>query len=180
MIGGIVHVSILGKDVIILNDAKHATEMLDKKGRLYSDRPILTMAGQLIGWDQGPALSPFGSRWSEYRKLMSQFIGTKMKVSAFSDLFQQESLLYLQSILAEPTAWVEHTRRSVKLLDMDLLRRSLIYRYSGSLVLMVTYGYKAKDHNDELVKLVDTAMDQFSETTTPNAFLVDVFPICEF
>lgn len=45
---------------------------------------------------------------------------------------------------------------------------------------MLAYGYKPLDGgHDELVQLVDEAMDQFSETTAANAFLVDVFPISE-
>jgi hypothetical protein len=34
---------------------------------------------------------------------------------------------------------------------------------------------KADDHNDPAVKLVDTAMDRFSELTASNAFAVNVF-----
>jgi hypothetical protein len=43
---------------------------------------------------------------------------------------------------------------------------------------MLAYGTKPTDPGGEnLVKLVDDAMDTFSETTKSNAFLVDVFPI---
>lgn len=43
---------------------------------------------------------------------------------------------------------------------------------------MLAYGYKSKDEDDDvMVRLVNEAMDQFSETTASNAFLVDVFPI---
>jgi hypothetical protein len=56
----------------ILNDAKHAINMLDKKSHLYSDRPTLMMTGGLMGWDEGPALTPFCDIWSEYRQLFAQ------------------------------------------------------------------------------------------------------------
>ncbi len=45
-------------------------------------------------------------------------------------------------------------------------------------MLQLAYGYRASDPGGkELIKLVDDAMDGFSETTKTNAFLVDVFPI---
>ena len=43
---------------------------------------------------------------------------------------------------------------------------------------MLAYGCKPTDPGGEnLVKLVDDAMDGFSETTKANGFMVDIFPI---
>lgn len=54
-------------------------------------------------------------------------------------------------------------------------------RFAGNIVLMLTYGAKATDDGAEgMVRLVDEAMNQFSETTTSGAFLVDTFPMRKF
>ena len=46
---------------------------------------------------------------------------------------------------------------------------------------MLTYGAKPTDDGAEgMVRLVNEAMDQFSETTMSGAFLVDVFPIRKY
>ncbi|KAH9934389.1 cytochrome P450 [Fomitopsis serialis] len=159
--GGIVHISALGQNIVILNEPQYAIDMLDRKGVLYSDRPTLVMGGQLVGWDEGPALIPFSDRWAEYRRLFSHFMGTKAKIDAFSHVLHEETNVFLKHVLAEPRDWVEHTRR-----------------FAGGLVLQLAYGYRASDPGGkELVKLVDDAMDGFSEATMPNAFLVDVFPV---
>lgn len=50
------HVDVLGTHIIILNEFKYAYEMLEAKGKLYSNRPSLMMAGDLVGWGEGPAL----------------------------------------------------------------------------------------------------------------------------
>ncbi|KAI0723231.1 cytochrome P450 [Earliella scabrosa] len=162
--GGIVHVSALGQNIIILNDPKYAIDMLDKKSLLYSDRPTLIMGGQIVGWEEGPALSPFCDRWAEYRRLMSHFMGTKAKVDSYNHVLQEETNVLLKHILAEPREWVEHVRK-----------------FAGGIVLQLAYGYRASDPGgSELVKLVDDAMYGFSVTTKPNAFLVDVFPILRY
>src|SRR5258706_16097473 len=48
---------------------------------------------------------------------------------------------------------------------------------SGSIILMITFGYQIQKHSDPLVKLAEDAVDTFSRATLPAAFLVDTFPI---
>jgi len=45
-----VSVSVFGQQMVILNSAQTAIEMLDKKSLIYSDRPIIPMGGELVGW----------------------------------------------------------------------------------------------------------------------------------
>lgn len=87
--------------------------MLDKKSRIYSDRPTLMMAGRLIGWEEAPGLAPFGDQWSEYRKMLAQFMGTKAKVEGFGEVLEEESATYLRRILEAKEDWVEHSRKCV-------------------------------------------------------------------
>jgi hypothetical protein len=110
--GAIVHLSILGKSIIVLNDVNYATDMLDKKSRIYSNRPNLVMGGELVGWDEGPALIQFGKKWSEYRRLMAQFLGTRSKIEpAYSSMFEKTTHSFLHSILQSPSMWKDHGYR---------------------------------------------------------------------
>ncbi|KIJ65809.1 hypothetical protein HYDPIDRAFT_109838 [Hydnomerulius pinastri MD-312] len=161
--GGIVYLNALGNSIIILNDAKYALDMLDKKGRKYSDRPTLIMAGDLVGWGEGPALIPLSETWSEYRRLFAQFMGSKSKIDGFQSVLQDEARILINNIRTHPEEWIKHGRR-----------------FAGGIVLKMAYGYTAEIENDPLVKLVDDAMDQFSETTAPNAFMVDIIPILRY
>jgi hypothetical protein len=87
--------------------------MLDKRSNIYSDRPIVTMAGRLVGWDDSTVLLPFGDAWKETRRTFAQFMGTRSKVDAFSDVLQGETHSYLRRILADPGAFVGHGRECV-------------------------------------------------------------------
>ncbi|KAJ6561091.1 cytochrome P450 [Mycena vulgaris] len=154
--GPIAHLRVLGKS-IILNYVNYAVQMLDKRSRIYSGRPNFVMGGKLVGWDEGPALIHFGKKWTEYRRLMAQFLGTRSKVeTAYNHIFEKATKGYFQSL----NMWKEHG-----------------YRFAGAIVLKIAYGYQA---DGPLVKLVDEAMDQFSEMTAPNAFAVDAFPFRRF
>lgn len=43
----VIRLNMLGTDLIILNSYEAATDLLDKRGAIYSDRPVLTMLGEL-------------------------------------------------------------------------------------------------------------------------------------
>ncbi|KAL4267769.1 cytochrome P450 family protein [Pleurotus pulmonarius] len=161
--GGIVYLEVMGSPIIILNDAKHAFNMLATKSRNYSDRPKFIMTGHFVGWDECPALIPFSETWLGYRRLYSRFMGTKSKIEAFHNVLHDEMRTYIASVLKDPQTWTQHTRR-----------------FAGGIVLKITYGYSAEPQNDPLVKLVDEAMEQFSETIGANAYMVDIFPILRF
>jgi hypothetical protein len=47
--GNISHIERLGQHAIVLNSIKTTMNVLDKKASLYSDRPVFSMAGELIG-----------------------------------------------------------------------------------------------------------------------------------
>ena len=38
-IGDVIHLSVLGKSIIVLNSEEAARELLDKRSAIYSDRP---------------------------------------------------------------------------------------------------------------------------------------------
>ena len=107
------HVSALGQSIIVINDVKHAVNMLDKKSNLYSDRPTIMMAGRLVGWENANVLLPFGDAWKEHRRMFAQFMGTRSKVDEFADVFQSGTHRYLQRLLADPAGWVDHGRKCV-------------------------------------------------------------------
>ena len=53
-------------------------------------------------------------------------------------------------------------------------------RTAGAISLKLSHGYEVREGADPIVDLVDTATEQFAETTTPGRYLVDVFPILRF
>ncbi|KIJ28116.1 hypothetical protein M422DRAFT_270609 [Sphaerobolus stellatus SS14] len=50
--GDIIHVDILGRPLVIINSAKVARELMDKRSAVYSDRPHFIMAGDLVGYSE--------------------------------------------------------------------------------------------------------------------------------
>ncbi|KAI0049998.1 cytochrome P450 [Auriscalpium vulgare] len=161
--GPITHVSALGQSVVVLNDVNAASEMLDKKSTIYSDRPVLVMGGELTGWKDTLALTRYGDRFKEYRKHMHSVMGSRTNIEKTHGLFETEALEFLKRVLRKPQDLAENIRKT-----------------AGAIILQITYGYKPKEENDDFVDLVDVAIHQFSEITEPNAYLVDLFPPLQY
>lgn len=56
-------INMLGQPFVIVNDPAIATEILDKRGSLYADRPILEMAN-MSGWDRALSNARYGRRYA--------------------------------------------------------------------------------------------------------------------
>lgn len=69
-------------------------------------------------------------------------------------------------------------------IETTMLRTSqqpiILVRFTAESGLKIAYGYTVEKEDDELIKIVDTAMDRFNFATAPGAFLADVFPIREY
>jgi hypothetical protein len=51
---------------------------------------------------------------------------------------------------------------------------------AGSVMLRTTYGYQVKEGHDEYVDLIERANGNFSTSSVPGNFLVDVLPFLKY
>jgi len=154
--------------------------MLDKKSAIYSDRPVLQMGGELVGWKNTLVLLPYGARFRRFRRLFHSLIGTQSMIKRFYPGQELETRKFLRRILAKPDDLSAHVRKYVQCSFLCLAQRSIfLSRAIGSVSLRISYGYEVQESNDPLVDLVDRATDQFSIATTPGKFLVDLIPARE-
>ncbi|CCM01203.1 uncharacterized protein FIBRA_03251 [Fibroporia radiculosa] len=160
--GDIISVTLLGQPIVVVSSLEHATELLERRSTLYSDRPILTVGGKIVGWDQIVVLTPYGPRFREARRLLSRWIGSRSSVARFAPMLQHETSKYLLDLRRSPEQFVNHIKKS-----------------AAAIILTMTYGYQIKGDKDPLIEIVDRAMAQFTVLTTPGTFLADIFPSLE-
>lgn len=53
---------------------------------------------------------------------------------------------------------------------------SINRRYSASVIILVTYGYRIPNWDDPLIKRIYGVLDCFTEMTAPGAHAIDSFP----
>ena len=111
MAGEIMSVNLLGQRMVILNSAEFASELLEKRSAIYSDRPTLTMSGELVGWKNSLGLVRYNDKFREYRRFISHKMGTKSLVQEFYQLEEMETRRFIQRVLQEPENLAAHIRR---------------------------------------------------------------------
>ena len=110
-IGEVTYVNVLGKKVIFLNSSKAAVDLLDKRSADYSDRPILMMCGEIVGWNRSLVLVQYGPRFREFRKHLSRLIGTRASMEKFRSLQEKETAKGVARIMADPGSLVHQIRK---------------------------------------------------------------------
>ncbi|KAH9928065.1 cytochrome P450 [Fomitopsis serialis] len=158
--GDIMSVNLFGKHMIILDSFEVANDLLDKKSSIYSDRPVLHVSGEMIGWKRILVLMQYGPRVREVRRLFSRTLGTHSRLAELSGDLEKEAHGFLRRVAENPSSLTKQ-----------------VQRFAGASILKIIYGYTVEKENDEYLRIVDTAMDEFSVATAPGAYLADIFPI---
>jgi cytochrome P450 len=157
--GDITHIEVLGRHIIVLNSVKTAMEMMDSKSTLYSDRPVLPMAGELVGWKDSLPFLPYGDRFRRQRKNFHRVIGSRTAVDVYNEIEEVETHRFLKRVLAKPDQLQEHVQHT-----------------AIAVVLRITHGYEVKEVDDPFVNLANRVTDHGSQATAPGAFMVDILP----
>jgi cytochrome P450 len=157
--GDITHIEVLGRHIIVLSSVKTAMEMMDSKSTLYSDRPVLPMAGELVGWKDSLPFLPYGDRFRRQRKNFHRVIGSRAAVDVYNEIEEVETHRFLKRVLAKPDQLQEHVQHT-----------------AIAVVLRITHGYEVKEVDDPFVNLANRVTDHGSQATAPGAFMVDILP----
>ena len=147
-----------------MNDASIATELLERRATLYSERPILPMGGELSGWDHTLVLLHYDDQWRAYRRYFHSFVGSRAPLKRHGSLLEYEARLLVQRILRAPEALDENIRLA-----------------AAGVIMKITYGYDTLPEKDPVVALVNEATAQFEDVTeSSKVWLVDLLPIRMF
>ncbi|KAF5366421.1 hypothetical protein D9758_009789 [Tetrapyrgos nigripes] len=152
--------SVFDTTVVVINSYERAVEMLDKKGTVYSDRPYVPMAMELIEMRDSMGFLPYDKTFKSSRRLFHQELGSSSAVRGFFPAEEHLARRFLKRVLNSPEELLDHC-----------------FQHSGAIILRVAYGYEVEEKNDPFVHIANTAMDNFNKATAPGAFLVNQMPI---
>lgn len=107
--------------MILVSSAKVVEDLLEKRSLIYSNRPALVFAGEIVGWSNAIGLLQYGHRFREFRKYMSRLIGTKAAMERFNPLMEHETEKFLVRVLADPNSFSDQIRRWVSVRSAALV-----------------------------------------------------------
>ncbi|OKL56409.1 hypothetical protein UA08_08055 [Talaromyces atroroseus] len=153
----VLYLNLLGKHAIILNSQKAATDLLDRRGANYSDRPRFPFFDEM-GWRQ---ILTFYSQGPEFRKHRRMF-NTAFSAGnclMYRDGQQKEARKMLKNIVKDPTEWRKH----------------MVF-FAIAIIIRLTYGIEVTGPEDPLIELADKGGKTVSEGGPAGATFVDIFP----
>ncbi|KAK7052987.1 hypothetical protein VNI00_004308 [Paramarasmius palmivorus] len=161
---GIIHIDVGGTSIVILNTAKAAADLLDKRSKIYSSctRPPMPMVLDLMGWDWNFGLQPYGDNWRAHRRVFLQAFNPNSSKS-FLPKQTKASHLLLGRLLEDPESF------------MDLLRH-----HAGEIIMSIAYGIEVLPKDDPYVTLAQDAIKPLLDAMVPGAFLVDSLPFLKY
>jgi hypothetical protein len=111
--GDITHIQVMGRHIIVLNSVKTAMEMMDNKSILYSERPVLPMSGELVGWKDSLPFLPYGDLFRQQCKNLHRVIGSRAAVGIYNEIGEAKTHQFLKCVLAKPDQLQGHVRQYV-------------------------------------------------------------------
>jgi cytochrome P450 len=127
-LGDVMHLKAVGDTFIILNSLTAALDLLEQKAVIFSSRPrsisfdlwvplfhipgLLLIRQYRIGLTWALGVMGYGFKWREARKAFHQHFN-KHEIKNYRPITEQEGLIYLRRIAANPKDFRQETRKCV-------------------------------------------------------------------
>ncbi|KAF8998874.1 cytochrome P450 [Cyathus striatus] len=154
----IIHLDVLGRNIVVLNSYDAVQELLDKRSRIYSSRGRIVML-ELANYSYLLSIIPYNAIWRTKRRLFSKYFHPA-KTEIHEPRAVEHIHILLGKLLERPEAFLSHTRHMI-----------------ASVSLSMVYGLRIKAEDDPYVDLSERALETINNMITPGAFLVELFPL---
>ncbi|KAG0693089.1 cytochrome P450 [Suillus ampliporus] len=156
--GDLLFVRIFDQEAIVINSQHIAEALMDKRSRMYSDRPYLATL-EPFGWSVNFAFTGYGDEWRLCRRL-------------FHQTFRPDSALKFR-----PMQMRRAHELIVNLIDEPQHYHAHFATFSSSVAMSVVYGYQPSARDDPLIRVVEHALAIGLEVLTPErAIFLKNFP----
>ncbi|CAE6421006.1 unnamed protein product [Rhizoctonia solani] len=162
----IVYLEVLGQKILVLNSAEAASDLLDKRSTIYSDRPSIPMLTDpsLMNWSRAVSLAKYSELWRSYRRILNNWLN-KRTTTQFNVIQERQAHSLLRRLLN--TTNNLQPFHSVK---------NEIYFAMGSLMLQTAYGYEPPSPEDQFLKDAHLTFDNATLASMQTNFLVNLLP----
>ncbi|CAH0045051.1 unnamed protein product [Clonostachys solani] len=153
----ILHFSMLGRSIIVLNSVQAARDLMDKRGANFADRPRFVLF-EVMGWGITLTFLRWSPRFKLHRKLLQQSF-TQSACKAYRPIQIDEARRASRAILRSPDNW-----------------EMLLRQFSTAVVLQIGFGIDIQEKDDPYIRMSIDVEEATGEGGVPAASLVDFFP----
>ncbi|KAI0670927.1 cytochrome P450 [Trametes maxima] len=158
--GDVVYLSALGKPMLVIGSSHAATQLLEKRSSISSDRPQSALL-PLIGNEVAFSAMPYGQEWRGHRRAFWQIFNPSAIVS-YREAQRAAVPKFIRKLHESPQDFKSHTQYMIL-----------------ATVLKVLYGHDAEEADDPLigkVEVVSSCLDKIATGSHP----LDYFPFLAY
>ncbi|KAJ1300394.1 hypothetical protein OPQ81_005213 [Rhizoctonia solani] len=162
----IIYLKLFGHEIIVLNSSKAASDLLDKRSALYSDRfcPLILKDKELLDWSTAPTILEYNDVWRHHRRMMNKWLNVR-EASRFHKSQENETRNMLQRLLGISAE--THPFNSVK--------EEFFFSMASS-IFQATYGYIPQAKDDPFLRAAHEVIDHGTEAVMVTNFYVNIIP----
>ncbi|KAH7335757.1 cytochrome P450 [Rhizoctonia solani] len=162
----IIFLEILGNKIVVLNSARAASELLEQRSAVYSDRicPPVLKDPELFDWSGSTGMLGYNDVWRHHRRMISKFLGSR-ESAQFHRIQERQTRCLLQRLMgatsqAQPFEDVEQ----IFLLSM------------ASTMFELIYGYRLQSKHDPFFQGFQEILKHGMNAIMFTNFYVNLFP----
>jgi len=158
--GAVYSLNLAGQPTLVLNSHKSVADLFDRRSSIYSGRPRLVMAGEILTGGIFMIFSAYNETWRKMRRATGEEFSfrTSQKYHAAQE---RETILALQDLCNDPKSWA------------DCLKRS-----TATNILQAVYGWpRITQSNEHIVTRIHAHTARIAGAVVPGAFLVELIPV---
>ncbi|GJE96482.1 cytochrome P450 [Phanerochaete sordida] len=153
----VVHFEALGRHVVVLNSAKAARDLLEKRSSIYSGRAQSIMLSEITGWHRNWGLWQYNESYKSHRKAFVQHFRPEALPGYYGK--QKKGIhTFLHSLIDAPDDFLAH-----------------IQYLTGQVILDAVYGFEVA-RDDPLLALTEHAAFTLKQIVGANMYLADIIP----
>ncbi|CAE6462497.1 unnamed protein product [Rhizoctonia solani] len=130
--------------VVIGGDGTLVRQLLDKRGAIYSNRP-LDLVTEIAGRGDHLLFQQDTNKWRTPRKLIVQHYSPRVAKTEHVRLQEAESVQLVYDFLHQPKHFMQH-----------------VMRYTTSVITCLNYGVRCTTHEDPAAHDIEQIMDEFT------------------
>ncbi|KAG1718956.1 cytochrome P450 [Suillus lakei] len=153
--GPLIYLYAFGRDILIINEASAATDLLEAKSALYARRPTWSMVA-LTGRQDNIAFMDYNDRQRKARALLQGALNPRAQ-KCWGPVLEEETTSLMLQMAQSPESFRQHIRR-----------------YLGTFITRFTYGKKVDDFQ---LKLGDEISIHTQQALRPGRWLADTVPL---
>ncbi|CAE6473296.1 unnamed protein product [Rhizoctonia solani] len=163
----IIFLKIFGENFIVLNSAKAASDILEKRSAIYSDRlcPPFGKDPTLFDLSDNLVLLGHNDTWRLYRRMLNKWLSVRA-VTQFNDLLEDQTTRLLRRLLAQSN----HPQ------PFEVVEEEFFFAM-GSTMLKLGYGYQLESKDDVFFQELQLVINRIVKSLAPTSFAVNLFPI---